>query len=111
MKNLTLAEVTEQIKGIAGTFGFSVLPDMFPQVIDPKEGRHVINFTTHQETTWAPDYKSAVVALRYSASIACMGGNPTPEDLMEAAEVIQAAACTVKSLNEANLAYTVILDR
>lgn len=109
MKNLTLAEVTEQIKGIAGTFGFSVLPDMFPQVVDPKEGRHVINFTTHQETTWAADYKSAVVALRFSASIACMGGNPTPAELFEAAEVIRKAAILVKGLNDAHLAYTVVL--
>ncbi len=38
MKNYTIAEVTEVIRTNAKAFGFDVLPDMYPRIIDPKEG-------------------------------------------------------------------------
>ena len=50
---------------------------------------------------------SCLMAVMLAASIACMGGSPTPDELLEAAQVITKAANLVKSLNAADLAYTV----
>lgn len=104
---LTFENVQKSIEAYAETFGFAVLPDMYPQVIDPKEGRHVVNFTTTGVQRWNRDRFEVIVSLRFAASIACMGGNPTPDDLLEAAQVITNAAALVKTLNAAELAYTV----
>lgn len=104
---LTYENIQKSIEAYADTFGFAVLADMYPQVIDPEKGRHVVNFTTTGETHFDFENHEATVSLRFAASIACMGGSPTPDELLEAAQVITNAASLVKTLNAADLAYTV----
>lgn len=95
------------LEGYVSNSGFAVQADMYPRVIDPEKGRHVVNFTTTGETHFDFENHEATVSLRFAASIACMGGNPTPDELLEAAQVITKAANLVKSLNAVDLAYTV----
>ena len=44
--------------------------------------------------------------LTFRASLASMGGNSTPEDLLEAADIIRRGAELVKELESMNLSYT-----
>ena len=104
---LTYENVQKSIEAYADTFGFAVQADMYPQVIDPEKGRHVVNFTTTGDLSWDFENRETTVSLRFAASIACMGGSPTPDELLEAAQVITNAASLVKTLNAADLAYTV----
>lgn len=95
------------LEGYVSNFGFAVMANIYPWIIDPEKGRHVVNFTTTGETAYDFENHEATVSLRFAASIACMGGNPTPDELLEAAQVITNAASLVKTLNAADLAYTV----
>ena len=44
--------------------------------------------------------------LHFRPSLASMGGEPTPEDLLKAAEIIKAGALLVQELDAMNLSYT-----
>ena len=44
--------------------------------------------------------------LHFRANLASMGGEPTPEDLLKAAEIIKAGALLVLELEAMNLSYT-----
>lgn len=41
----------------------------------------------------------------YSASLASMGGNPTPDDLLQAADIIRRGAELLKELEAMNIVY------
>jgi len=45
--------------------------------------------------------------LHFQASIACMGGEPTPEDLLLASDIIRRGAELVRELEAMDLSYTV----
>lgn len=107
MKFNNYESVQNFLEGFVSNFGFTVKADIYPQIIDPEKGRHVVNFTTTGETHFDFENHEATVSLRFAASIACMGGSPTPDELLEAAQVITNAASLVKTLNAADLAYTV----
>ena len=44
--------------------------------------------------------------LHFQASLASMGGNPTPDELLQAAEIIREGALLVQELEAMNLSYT-----
>ena len=48
----------------------------------------------------------AEVQIHIRASLASMGGNPAPEDLIRAAEIIREGALLVQELEAMNLSYT-----
>ena len=44
--------------------------------------------------------------LHFRASLACMGGEPTPEDLLLASDIIRRGAELVQELEAMDLSYT-----
>ena len=55
-------------------------------------------------TDWSK--REVEVQIHIRASLASMGGNPTPEDLIRAAEIIREGALLVQELEAMNLSYT-----
>ena len=78
----------------------------WPNIAEP--GSHYLNFTITEEypedTDWSK--RSVEVRIRIRASLASMGGNPTPEDLVRASEIIRNGAELVKELEAMSLSYT-----
>ena len=67
-----------------------------------------MNFTITErfaeDTDWSK--REVTMNLHFRASLASMGGEPTPEDLLKAAEIIKAGALLVLELEAMNLSYT-----
>ena len=56
-----------------------------------------------EDTDWSK--REVTMNLHFRASLASMGGEPTPEDLLNAAEIIKAGALLVLELEAMNLSY------
>ena len=59
--------------------------------------------TDYENTDW--ENKTATIKITASAFISTMGGNPEPEELLNAADEIARAAKFAKAINEMELAY------
>ena len=68
---------------------------------------HYLNFSIREEYDEDTDWVSreAVVYLRFTASLATMGGNPTPEELIRASNIIRQGAELVRELQKMGLSY------
>ena len=69
---------------------------------------HFLNFmvtvNTAPDTDWSK--RKVTMDLHFRASLASMGGNPTPEDLLKASEIIRRGAELVQELEGMKLSYT-----
>ena len=67
-----------------------------------------LNFTITErfapDTDWSK--REVTMNLHFRASLACMGGEPTPDDLLLASDIIRRGAELVKELEAMNLSYT-----
>ena len=69
---------------------------------------HYLNFMVTENTAPDTDWseRKVTMELHFRASLASMGGNPTPEDLFKASEIIRRGAKLVQELEGMKLSYT-----
>ena len=69
---------------------------------------HYLNFMVTENTAPDTDWSKREITMEFhvQASLASMGGNPTPEDLFEASEIIRRGAELVQELEGMKLSYT-----
>ena len=106
---MTKNDIKAIITATAARRGFTAEENSFlrwPNITEPTS--HYLNFCITEEypenTDWSK--RSVEVRIRIRASLATMGGNPTPEDLIQASEIIREGAELVKELEAMNLSYT-----
>ena len=106
---MTKDQIMNVLKATAAVYGFIAEESSWTKWVEIKElGTHYLNFTitedTAPDTDWAK--REATVNLHFQASLASMGGNPTPDDLLEAAKIIRLGALLVQTLEGLKLSYT-----
>ena len=106
---MTKNDIISILKETAAKHGFTAEESSWyrwPNITE--QGTHYLNFTITDEyaedTDWSK--RKAEVQIHIRASLASMGGNPTPEDLIRAAEIIREGALLVQELEAMNLSYT-----
>ena len=108
---MTKDEIRTILKDAADRHGFTANEREWSRwpVIQEKDS-HFLNFTITEvmdpDTDWASRQVKAYV--KVSASLASMGGSPTPEELLKAAETIREGAELVQELQAMELSYTEI---
>lgn len=106
---MTKNEIISTIKKVAERHGFITEESNWTRWVEIKElDTHYLNFMITEETDPDTDWtkREATTNLHFRASLASMGGNPTPEDLLEAAEIIRLGALLVRTLEGLKLSYT-----
>ena len=107
---MTKEQVIATIKEAAERHGFTTCKYTMTRFIEIKEPgeTHYLNFTIWErfaeDTDWSK--REVTMNLHFRASLASMGGEPTPEDLLIASDIIRRAAELVKELEAMNLSYT-----
>lgn len=108
---MTKEQVIITIKEAAERHGFTTCMYTMTrliEIIEPGES-HFLNFTIWErfaeDTDWSK--REVTMNLHFRASLACMGGEPTPEDLLLASDIIRRGAELVNELEAMNLSYTV----
>ena len=106
---MTKNEIKAIITAAVANRGFTAEENTFmrwPNITEPDS--HYLNFTITEEypedTDWSR--REVEVRIRFRASLASMGGKPTPEELIHASEIIRSGAELVKELEAMNLSYT-----
>ena len=108
---MTKEQVIAIIKEAAERHGFTTCKYSMTRLIEIKEPgeTHFLNFTIWEriapDTDWSR--REVTMNLHFRASLACMGGEPTPEDLLMASDIIRRGAELVKELEAMDLSYTV----
>ena len=107
---MTKEQVIATIKEAAERHGFTTCKYTMTRLIEIKElgDTHYLNFLIQENLPEGIDWSKREVTmnLHFRASLASMGGEPTPEDLLKAAEIIKAGALLVQELDAMNLSYT-----
>jgi len=106
---MTKNDIIRILKETAAKYGFTAEESnwyRWPNITEPDT--HYLNFTITdvyaEDTDWSK--REAEVQIHIRASLASMGGNPSPEDLIRAAEIIREGAFLVQELEAMNLSYT-----
>ena len=97
------------IKEAAERYGFVTHTYQWASLIEISEpDSHYLNFMVTENTAPDTDWSKRKVTmdLHFRASLASMGGNPTPEDLLKASEIIRRGAELVRELEAMKLSYT-----
>ena len=107
---MTKEQVISIIKEAAERHGFTTCKytmTRLVEIVEPGE-THFLNFVIQERFAENTDWSNRefTMNLHFRASLACMGGEPTPEDLLMAAEIIREGAELVKELEAMNLSYT-----
>lgn len=108
---MTKEQVIAIIEEAAERHGFTTCKYSLTRLTEIKEPgeTHFLNFTIWErvapDTDWSR--REVTMNLQFCASLACMGGEPTPEDLLMASDIIRRGAELVKELEAMNLSYTV----
>ena len=106
---MTKNDIISILKETAAKHGFTAEESnwyRWPNITE--QDTHYLNFTITDEYAEGTDWSKREVTmnLHFQASLASMGGNPTPEDLIRAAEIIREGALLVQELEAMNLSYT-----
>ena len=105
---MTKNEILATIKEAAACHGFTTEENNWYRWTNIKEpDSHYLNFTVTDEVAEDTDWSKREITmnLHFQASLASMGGNPTPDELLRAAEIIRAGAELVRELEAMHLSY------
>ena len=104
---MTKQEVVNTIRAAAERHGFTTKDDAWISLMHIDGGRF-INFCVRDRAAKGTDWTQPeiTITVEVSASIATMGGDPSADELLEAADTIRRAAELVKELEAMNLSYT-----
>ena len=102
-------EIKAIIAETASKYGFIAEESTWASLMMIREqDTHYMNFTITE--SWAKDTdwskREITMQIHFNASLASMGGNPTPDELIRASEIIRNGAEMVKELEAMNLSYT-----
>lgn len=90
---MTKQEVIECIQNEARAFGFVCRENKYANFgFEIEANEHVVNVTINDKWEIKIEEKQVIHHVKLNASISMMGGNPTPEKLMEYADIIKNAA-------------------
>lgn len=90
---MTKQEVIECIKKEARLFGFVCRKNGYDYYgFNIENDEHIVNFIINDKWEIKSKEKQVIHHVKLNASISMMGGNPTPEKLMEYADIIKNAA-------------------
>ena len=106
---MTKEQAISIIKEAAERYGFVTHTYQWTSLIEISEpDSHYLNFMVTENTAPDTDWSKRKVTmdLHFRASLASMGGNPTPEDLLKASEIIRRGAELVQELKGMKLSYT-----
>lgn len=105
---MTKIEAETIIREAAERHGFTVDRYLFDGALYIHEyDTHYLNFVIHRKTIRVDrERNGCTFQLTFSATLATMGGNPTPDDLLQASEIIHDGAMLIKELNGAELICT-----
>ena len=106
---MTKNEIIRTIKEAAARHGFTTEESNWYRWTNIKEpDTHYLNFTITDEYAEDTDWSKREVTmnLHFQASLASMGGNPSPEELIRASDIIRAGALLVRELEAMNLSFT-----
>jgi len=101
-------DIISILKETAAKHGFTTEEGKWYSYLNITEpDSHYLNFTITEEyakdTDWSK--REAKILVHIRASLASMGGNPTPDELLKASEIIREGAELVKELEAMNLSY------
>ena len=106
---MTKEQAISIIKEAAERRGFTTNIYQWTRFIEISEpDSHYLNFTVMENTAPDTDWskREVTMELHVQASLASMGGNPTPEELIMASEIIRRGAELVMELEDMGLSYT-----
>ena len=106
---MTKEQAISIIKEAAERYGFVTIIYQWTSLIEIQElDSHYLNFMVTENTAPDTDWsqRKVTMELHFRASLASMGGNPTPEDLLKASEIIRRGAELVQELEGMKLSYT-----
>ena len=107
---MTKQEVIDIIKAAAERYGFTTGKYSMTWVIEimEPEGTHYLNFFVRERREKEIDWSNGEIKMKllFSANLASMGGETTPEELLNAADIIRKGAELVRELQNMNLSYT-----
>ena len=107
---MTKEQAITTIKEAAELHGFTTCKYSMTRLIEIVEpgDTHYLNFFILERTSPDTDWSMYEVRmnLHFRVSLACMGGEPTPEDLLLASDIIRRGAELVQELEALNLSYT-----
>ena len=106
----TMESIYQAITSAAESFGFRTERSSW-NAAEITDDTHSVNFTVMPKPEWDFDSRTVSTSLTISASIATMGGNPTPDELLMRADAIIRAANLCKTLNGIDLTYTITLNK
>lgn len=107
---MTKQEVMNLIKEYAEQFGFRTQKGYMNEIEIVDDSR-TVNFAVLEHSKLYLGKGIADIKVTVSAAIASMGGNPTADDLMKKAKVIENAGKLVKMFDETpRLVYTISLE-
>lgn len=106
----TMESIYQAITSAAESFGFRTERSSW-NAAEITDDTHSVNFTVMPKPEWDFDSRTVSTSLTISASIATMGGNPTPDELLMRADAITRAANLCKTLNGIDLTYTITLNK
>ncbi len=108
---MTFDEVSAKITNAAKTHGFNIeqgQKDRLPRIMANEENGYVniclLDVIDFPKCDYAKGHIAGHIEIR--ASVSRMGGNPTPEELLNASEQIKEAALLVLELQGSDLAYS-----
>ena len=106
---MTKNEIIRTLKTAAARYGFIAEENTWSRWVYIHEpDSNFLNFTITEEVPEDTDWtkREVEIRLRFRASLATMGGNTTPDDLIRAAEIIREGAELVRELEAMGLSYT-----
>lgn len=90
---MTKQEVIECIQNVARAYGFVCRENKYAYYgFDVEAFEHIVNFIINDKLEIKKEKKQVIHHVKLNASISMMGGNPTPEKLMEYGDIIKSAA-------------------
>ena len=103
---MTKQEVIERIQNEARMFGFVCRENKYTYFgFDIEAIEHVVNIIIKDDWEIKSEEKQVIHHVKLNASISLMGGNPTPEKLMEYADIIKNAARLCMRLEDADFSW------
>ena len=106
---MTKQEAIAIITEAAERHGFTTATYQFTRLVEIVEkDSQYLNFTIYERTAPDTDWskREVTMTIHFRASLASMGGEPTPEELLKAAAIIKAGAELVRELEALHLSYT-----
>lgn len=104
---MTKQEVIECIQNVARAYGFVCRENKYNYYgFNIEAVEHIVNVTINDKWEIKNEEKQVIHHVKLNASISMMGGNPTPEKLMEYGDIIKNAARLCMRLENAyNLSW------